>query len=146
MGISRENVEIIRVLMIAMGIIGAQVFVYNTQFHNVKQVSRRDFLSCNATLALATYTSGSDTVALPTPGHYYFLCGFPGHCQGGQKLHVLVVATIASPSLSPDLSPTLSPSTEPSPSPATASNDSAQNGAASKPVSIVLASAMSVIV
>lgn len=45
------------------------VFVYSSQFHNVKQVSRRDFLSCNATSAMATYSSGSDTVALTRPGH-----------------------------------------------------------------------------
>lgn len=125
------------------------VFVYNTQFHNVKQVSRRDFISCNATSALATYNSGSDTVALKKPGHYYFLCGFPGHCQAGQKLHVLVVATsTASPSLSlsPDLSPVPSPSTgsSPSPSPATASEDSAQNGAIS--FSLSLSTAMSGVV
>ncbi|KFK35457.1 hypothetical protein AALP_AA5G286600 [Arabis alpina] len=119
------------------------LFVYNSQFHNVKQVSRLDFLSCNATSAVATYTSGSDTVALTTPGHYYFLCGFPGHCQAGQKLHVLVAA---SPSLSPDLSPTPSPSTGSSPSPATASEDSAQNGAVSMPLSMALASAMSGVV
>ncbi|KAL0756806.1 hypothetical protein Bca101_094474 [Brassica carinata] len=125
------------------------LFVYNTQFHNVKQVSRRDFISCNATSALATYNSGSDTVALKKPGHYYFLCGFPGHCQAGQKLHVLVVATsTASPSLSlsPDLSPVPSPSTgsSPSPSPATASEDSAQNGAIS--FSLSLSTAMSGVV
>ncbi|KAL0715071.1 hypothetical protein Bca4012_022050 [Brassica carinata] len=112
------------------------LFVYNTQFHNVKQVGRRDFLSCNATSALTTYTSGSDTVALKTPGHYYFLCGFPGHCQAGQKLHVLVVATTASPSFSPDPSPIPSPYTGLSPSPATASEDSAQNGAISFSLSV----------
>lgn len=123
------------------------IFVYSSQFHNVKQVIRRDFLSCNATSAVATYTSGSDMVALTTPGHYYFLCGFSGHCQAGQKLHVLVAAaTVASPSHSPDLSPIPSPSTGSSPSPATASEDSAQNGAFSKPVSTALASAMSGVV
>ncbi|CAH8337588.1 unnamed protein product [Eruca vesicaria subsp. sativa] len=109
-------------------------------FHNVKQVSRRDFLSCNATLAVATYNSGSDTVALNTPGHYYFLCGFPGHCQAGQKLHVLVVAI----TFSPDPSPIPSPSTGLSPSPATVSEDSAQNAAIS--FSVSLSTAMSGVV
>ncbi|KAJ0246380.1 Phytocyanin domain-containing protein [Hirschfeldia incana] len=184
MGLSREHVACIILIIMAMGMFGESLasslhkvggsagwttlgkvdyqkwtssdiftpgdsllFVYNTQFHNVKQVSRRDFLSCNATSALATYSSGSDTVALKTPGHYYFICGFPGHCQSGQKLHVLVVATTtASPSLSPDPSPIPSPSTgsSPSPSPATASEDSAQNGAIS--FSVSLSTAMSGVV
>ncbi|RID47808.1 hypothetical protein BRARA_I04374 [Brassica rapa] len=183
MGLSREHVVCMMIIIMAMGMFGESLassslhkvggsagwttlgnvdyqkwtssdiftpgdsllFVYNTQFHNVKQVSRRDFLSCNATSALATYNSGSDTVALKKPGHYYFLCGFPGHCQAGQKLHVLVVATsTASPSLSPDLSPAPSPSigSSPSPSPATASEDSAQNGA----ISVSLSTAMSGVV
>ncbi|CAN6979101.1 unnamed protein product [Brassica rapa subsp. trilocularis] len=183
MGLSREHVVCMMIIIMAMGMFGESLassslhkvggaagwttlgnvdyqkwtssdiftpgdsllFVYNTQFHNVKQVSRRDFLSCNATSALATYNSGSDTVALKNPGHYYFLCGFPGHCQAGQKLHVLVVATsTASSSLSPDLSPAPSPSigSSPSPSPATASEDSAQNGA----ISVSLSTAMSGVV
>ncbi|XP_010468877.1 PREDICTED: mavicyanin-like [Camelina sativa] len=122
------------------------LFVYNSQFHNVKQVSRRDFLSCNATSAMATYTSGSDMVALTKPGHFYFLCGFPGHCQAVQKLHVLVGAVIDSPSLSPASTPVPSPSTGSSPSPARASEDSAQNGAFSSSVSTALSSAMSGVV
>uniref|UniRef100_M4CU40 Phytocyanin domain-containing protein n=1 Tax=Brassica campestris TaxID=3711 RepID=M4CU40_BRACM len=130
----------------AMGMFGESLASSSLhKFHNVKQVSRRDFLSCNATSALATYNSGSDTVALKNPGHYYFLCGFPGHCQAGQKLHVLVVATsTASPSLSPDLSPAPSPSigSSPSPAQATASDDSAQNGA----LSVSLSTAMSGVV
>ncbi|CAE6081766.1 unnamed protein product [Arabidopsis arenosa] len=124
------------------------VFVYNRQFHNVKQVSRRDFLSCNATSAMATYTSGSDTVALTKPGHLYFLCGFPGHCQAGQKLHVLVAAAIVSPTLSPAFAPVPSPSTgsSSSPSPATASKDTAQNDAVLLSMSAVLTSTLSSVV
>ncbi|CAL9245299.1 unnamed protein product [Arabidopsis halleri] len=114
------------------------LFVYNHQFHNVKQVSRRDFLSCNATSAMATYTSGSDTVALTKPGHLYFLCGFPGHCQAGQKLHVLVAAAIVSPTPSPALAPV--------PSPATASKDTAQNDAVLLSMSAVLTSTLSSVV
>ncbi|KAG7530060.1 Phytocyanin domain [Arabidopsis thaliana x Arabidopsis arenosa] len=125
------------------------LFVYNRQFHNVKQVSRRDFLSCNATSAMAaTYTSGSDTVALTKPGHLYFLCGFPGHCQAGQKLHVLVATAIVSPTLSPAFAPVPSPSTgsSSSPSPATASKDTAQNDAALLSMSAALTSTLSSVV
>ncbi|CAB4317260.1 unnamed protein product [Prunus armeniaca] len=66
------------------------IFAYNNQFHNVMQVSDQDFESCNATSAISSYTSGSDTITLKRPGHYYFLCGAPGHCQAGQKVDIKV--------------------------------------------------------
>ncbi|KAJ6710082.1 BLUE COPPER PROTEIN [Salix koriyanagi] len=65
------------------------VFNYNNQFHNVKQVAHPGFESCNATSPIATYTNGSDTVALEKLGHFYFICGYPGHCQAGQKIDIL---------------------------------------------------------
>ncbi|KAJ4710377.1 mavicyanin-like [Melia azedarach] len=77
------------------------VFEYNNQFHNVKQVTHQDFQSCNATSAIAVYTTGSDSIALKTPGHYYFLCGFPGHCEAGQKLDIMVAPASLNPSSSP---------------------------------------------
>ncbi|ONH95636.1 hypothetical protein PRUPE_7G081800 [Prunus persica] len=81
------------------------IFAYNNQFHNVMQVSDQDFQSCNAS-AISTYTSGSDTSTLKRPGHYYFLCGAPGHCQAGQKVDIKVTlpvpkSSIPSPSPSP---------------------------------------------
>ncbi|KAJ4722808.1 3-isopropylmalate dehydratase large subunit-like [Melia azedarach] len=77
------------------------VFEYNNQFHNVKQVTDQDFQSCNATSAIAVYTTGSDSITLKTPGHYYFLCGFPGHCEAGQKLDIMVAPGSLSPSPRP---------------------------------------------
>ncbi|VVA38539.1 PREDICTED: mavicyanin [Prunus dulcis] len=81
------------------------IFAYNNQFHTVMQVSDQDFQSCNAS-AISTYTSGSDTITLKRPGHYYFLCGAPGHCQNGQKVDIKVTlpvpkSSIPSPSPSP---------------------------------------------
>ncbi|PQQ01464.1 mavicyanin-like [Prunus yedoensis var. nudiflora] len=99
------------------------MFAYNNQFHNVMQVSDQDFQSCNATSAFATYTSGSDTVTRKRPGHYYFLCGAPGHCQAGQKVDIKVTlpvpeSMIQSPSPSPygSSSPSVSHPEEMSPS------------------------------
>ncbi|KAL6283904.1 hypothetical protein ACE6H2_014833 [Prunus campanulata] len=83
------------------------IFTYNNQFHNVMQVTNQDFQSCNTTSAMATYTSGSDTVTLNRSGHFYFLCGTPGHCQHGQKVDINVTLPIsadgsfASPSPAP---------------------------------------------
>ncbi|KAK2648313.1 hypothetical protein Ddye_015802 [Dipteronia dyeriana] len=66
------------------------VFEYNNEYHNVKQVTHEDFQSCNAGSPIAVYSSGSESISLKRTGHYYFLCGYPGHFQGGQKVDVLV--------------------------------------------------------
>ncbi|XP_061996280.1 mavicyanin-like [Rosa rugosa] len=65
-------------------------FSYNKQYHNVVQVSEQGFKSCNSSSPIAAYSSGSDTITLERPGHYYFLCGAPGHCEDGQKVDVQV--------------------------------------------------------
>ncbi|KAF9664692.1 hypothetical protein SADUNF_Sadunf16G0044700 [Salix dunnii] len=82
------------------------VFNYNNQFHNVKQVTKQGFESCNATSPIATYSNGSDTVTLEKHGHFYFICGYPGHCQAGQKIDISVVP--ATSNLSPARPPTQS--------------------------------------
>ena len=74
------------------------------------QVSREDFESCNVSSPVATYNTGRDFITLRRPGHYYYLCGVPGHCQAGQKLEVLVYDLI-SPSPTPIASPTPTPPT-----------------------------------
>ncbi|WRX07790.1 Phytocyanin domain - like 1 [Theobroma cacao] len=66
------------------------VFKYNKLFHNVLRVTHQNFKSCNATFPIAVYSSGSDTIELTRPGHFFFICGLPGHCLSGQKLHIEV--------------------------------------------------------
>ncbi|KAM7269080.1 hypothetical protein ACFE04_024577 [Oxalis oulophora] len=66
------------------------VFNYNNQQHNVKQVTANNFIECNGTSPIATYTSGSDKIVLKRAGHQYFICGFPDHCNMGQKVDILV--------------------------------------------------------
>ncbi|KAM7274201.1 hypothetical protein ACFE04_028865 [Oxalis oulophora] len=65
-------------------------FQYEDLFDNVMQVTEEAFNQCNPTSPIATYTTGSDKIVLEKAEHYYFLCGFPGHCQAGQKLDILV--------------------------------------------------------
>ncbi|XP_070035751.1 mavicyanin-like [Nicotiana tomentosiformis] len=69
---------------------GAEVFQYNQQLHNVVRVSLSDFHSCNAGNPIVTYSSGNDSITIVGPGHYYYICGFRGHCQAGQKLDIRV--------------------------------------------------------
>ncbi|XVF86409.1 hypothetical protein PTKIN_Ptkin18bG0037500 [Pterospermum kingtungense] len=66
------------------------VFEYNNQFHNVIQVNVIDFKSCNPDSPIARYGKGKDSMTLESSGEYYFLCGIPGHCQDGMKLHITV--------------------------------------------------------
>ncbi|XVF86406.1 hypothetical protein PTKIN_Ptkin18bG0037300 [Pterospermum kingtungense] len=66
------------------------VFVYSNQFHNVIQVNLKEFKSCNPDSPIARYGKGNDSISLESSGEYYFLCGFPGHCQDGMKLHITV--------------------------------------------------------
>ncbi|KAM7250873.1 hypothetical protein ACFE04_022756 [Oxalis oulophora] len=83
-------------------------FQYNNQFHNVKQVTEQDFLQCSPTSPISTYTTGSDKIVLEKPEHYYFLCGYPGHCEAGQKLDILVKPASSSRIASPPSNPTAS--------------------------------------
>ncbi|KAL5986211.1 hypothetical protein ACLOJK_014544 [Asimina triloba] len=77
------------------------VFEYNQQFHNVLQVNRANYRSCNATAPMASFNTGNDSIPIKRKGHYLFICGFPGHCSLGQKVDIRIVdhpnATAASP-------------------------------------------------
>ncbi|KAL7145111.1 hypothetical protein ABFS83_07G057500 [Erythranthe nasuta] len=83
-------------------------FKYNPQFHNVMEVSKEDFESCNSSSPILTYTTGHDSVELTSGGHHYFICGTPGHCKAaGQKVDIFVLGGNSggpgdgSPSISP---------------------------------------------
>ncbi|XP_020578550.1 mavicyanin-like [Phalaenopsis equestris] len=82
------------------------LFKYNKQFHNVLEVKEADFTACKNTSAIKEYDTGDDSITIKSVGHSYFICGFPGHCQGGQKVDILAVDSSAAPSSSPsDSSP-----------------------------------------
>ncbi|RWW13123.1 hypothetical protein GW17_00023178 [Ensete ventricosum] len=87
------------------------VFEYNKSFHNVLEVSKADYRSCNAASPVATFATGNDSFTIKTTGHHYFICGIPGHCSGGQKVDIKVAksAFSAAPSTSPAASPSTSP-------------------------------------
>lgn len=66
------------------------VFEYNKEFHNVVRVTHKNFNACNLTAPYVTWATGNDTFTITRPGHYYFVCGFPGHCSAGQKVDIRV--------------------------------------------------------
>ncbi|XP_065008970.1 uclacyanin-3-like [Musa acuminata AAA Group] len=92
------------------------VFKYMQGAHNVMQVGGPDFKACNTSaVAINTFTSGNDLVALDTPGRRWYMCGFGDHCIRGQKLVVNILPAAISPA-SPPASPPSGPASPP-PSP-----------------------------
>ncbi|XP_028771637.1 mavicyanin-like [Neltuma alba] len=73
------------------------IFQYNPQFHNVMRVTNQMYKSCNASAEtpLETFSTGNDSIKLNNYGHHLFMCGFPGHCQRGQKIDINVIRVSA---------------------------------------------------
>ncbi|KAF5732518.1 Mavicyanin [Tripterygium wilfordii] len=99
------------------------VFTYNPQLHNVMQVDKDDYVKCSTTHPKATFTTGNDGFIFNTPGTFFFICGFPGHCSSGLKMAIKVTNSAPQTNTSPPppppqqpKTPTLSP---PPPSPST---------------------------
>ena len=90
----------------------AAVFEYNKQFHNVLEVKEADFSTCKTASPLASFTTGNDSILIKQAGQRYFICGFPGHCAGGQKVEIMV-HKLASSSATPPTSSAVVPSTSP---------------------------------
>ncbi|ONK55211.1 uncharacterized protein A4U43_C07F27520 [Asparagus officinalis] len=66
------------------------VFMYDQGAHNVYKVTGPEFRSCQVPKNGQALSSGNDAVKLVTPGKKWYICGFPGHCDGGQKVIINV--------------------------------------------------------
>lgn len=100
------------------------MFEYNSQFHNVMQVTHAEYKSCNASAPITTHTTGNDSITITNQGHHFFICGVPGHCQAGQKVDINVLRdSSVAPSPSTLSSPPSVPAgSVPAPSPSEAAN------------------------
>ncbi|XVF54885.1 hypothetical protein PTKIN_Ptkin05aG0216600 [Pterospermum kingtungense] len=82
------------------------LFQYSS-YHNVIEVTKQGFETCNTTDTLRTFFSnGNTTVTLSKAGSRYFVCGSKLHCLGGMKLRVNVKedqtsSTVAAPEAQP---------------------------------------------
>ncbi|XP_004287916.1 PREDICTED: blue copper protein [Fragaria vesca subsp. vesca] len=56
--------------------------------HNVLEVSKADYDSCQGSNSIQAYSGGSTTIPLSSAGKRYFICGTIGHCSQGMKLEV----------------------------------------------------------
>ncbi|MED6176070.1 hypothetical protein PIB30_084373 [Stylosanthes scabra] len=74
--------------------------------HNVIEVTKGDYDTCQLTKPIQTYNDGNTIIPLISPGKKYFICGTIGHCSTGMKLEIDTLATATSPvSSSPGESP-----------------------------------------
>ncbi|CAN0877310.1 Blue copper protein [Linum grandiflorum] len=73
--------------------------------HTVDEVSGSDYNTCTVGKSITSDNSGATTVALKTAGTHYFICGVAGHCGGGMKLSVTVVAAGSTAPTTPTTSP-----------------------------------------
>jgi len=83
--------------------------------HDVVEVTKADYDSCQPTKPIQSYNDGATTIPLTSPGKRYFICGTIGHCSQGMKLEVDALATAttsATPAASPEDS-TTSPAVSP---------------------------------
>ncbi|KAL7159534.1 hypothetical protein ABFS83_01G034000 [Erythranthe nasuta] len=68
------------------------VWQYDAATDSVLQVTKRDYVTCNTSSPIETYTGGQTKVKLEQYGPHYFISGAQGHCDKGQKLIVVVIS------------------------------------------------------
>ncbi|KAE8698480.1 Basic helix-loop-helix DNA-binding superfamily protein [Hibiscus syriacus] len=94
--------------------VGDNLLFQYTPNHDVLEVTKADYDSCQASSPLRTYSDGNTVVPLTSPGKRYFICGTLGHCSQGMQIEINTLAT------SPSTPPSASPASKTSPSPAKA--------------------------
>ncbi|KAK7277169.1 hypothetical protein RIF29_18320 [Crotalaria pallida] len=98
------------------------VFNYDSSTHQVDQVDKSGYDGCSSSNIIKNYNDGNSKVPLTKEGKVYFICPTPGHCSGGMKLEINVVAASTTPTTPTTPSGGSSPPTTPSnPSPSTPS-------------------------
>lgn len=103
--------------------------------HNVVEVTKADYDSCQQTNPIQSYNDGATTITLTSPVKRYFICGTIGHCSQGMKLEIDTLAIQISPAASPSLpdSPmtSITPSSAPEESTSSAPEESTSSPAES---------------
>ncbi|XP_015881058.3 uclacyanin 1 [Ziziphus jujuba] len=90
------------------------IFQYDSTNHDVVEVRKSDYDSCQPNNPIQTYNDGTTSITLSSPGKRYFICGTLGHCGQGMKLEIDTLATSPSPSPTPSSSPFSPPEASPS--------------------------------
>ncbi|KAE9611206.1 hypothetical protein Lal_00012093 [Lupinus albus] len=96
------------------------VFKYDST-HQVDEVDANSYKSCSSSNSIKNYNDGNSKVPLTTSGTLYFICPAPGHCAGGMKLQLNVVAATNTTTTTTTPSGGSPPTTGTTPTPATPS-------------------------
>ncbi|KAJ7961917.1 Blue copper protein [Quillaja saponaria] len=80
------------------------VFNYDSN-HKVDVVDEDGYNSCSSSNALQSHGDGNTKIPLTSPGKMYFICPTIGHCTGGMKLAIDVVAATSGTSPTTPASP-----------------------------------------
>ncbi|XWS72946.1 hypothetical protein CRYUN_Cryun02cG0083100 [Craigia yunnanensis] len=75
------------------------VFNFTTGEHDVAEVTEAAYDACIPTNTIFTENKGPAGITLGSTGDHYFICTFPGHCLGGQKLKVEVQSGTSTPGI-----------------------------------------------
>ncbi|GMY08686.1 uclacyanin 1-like [Fagus crenata] len=87
-------------------LVGDNLIFQYAPSHDVAEVSKADYDSCQASNTIQSYSGGTTTIPLSSPGKRHFICGTVGHCSQGMKVEINTLATSSAP-------PTPSPSIQP---------------------------------
>ncbi|KAK8499406.1 hypothetical protein V6N11_061561 [Hibiscus sabdariffa] len=68
------------------------VWKYDGGKDSVLQVTKEAYTNCNISNPIAEYKDGNTKVKLDRSGPFFFISGAKGHCEQGQKLHVIVMS------------------------------------------------------
>lgn len=123
-------------------------FKHAANQHDVLEVSRAAYATCATSNPISTDAGGNTVVKLTAAGKRYFICGIQGHCSGGMKvkIDVLAAASLAAspaPSSSPPGSSLAAAPSSPSrrsPTDATSAGGSSDALPPSKPTTTAVAS------
>ncbi|XP_021297686.1 uclacyanin 1 [Herrania umbratica] len=99
-------------------VVGDNLIFQYTPNHDVLEVGKTDYDSCQTSSPIQTYNNGNTVISLSSPGKRYFICGTAGHCSQGMQIEIDTLATSTPPVTSPSTPPAASPAPETSPSPA----------------------------
>lgn len=109
-------------------------FKYVVGQHDVVEyATKAEYDACSGT-AVQTWTSGDDMVTLNSTGTKYYICSYTGHCSGGMKVSVTVVAAATPPTAAPPSPPAATPPSPVTTAPPPPAGTTPSNGASSGPV------------
>ncbi|KAK7846591.1 uclacyanin 1-like [Quercus suber] len=103
-------------------LVGDNLIFQYTPNHDVLEVSKSDYDSCQASNPIQSYSGGTTNIPLSSQGKRYFICGTSGHCSQGMKVQIDTLATSAPPPASPSSKPPTSSVTPLAPTPASESH------------------------